>query len=61
MKRIYVCSVCGYEYDEVKGDTDNGIDVGTDFDDIPCKWTCPVCAADKQEFELVEMPDDDEL
>ena len=25
----YVCSVCGYIYDEVMGDPDNGIEAGT--------------------------------
>jgi|SRR5208337_1418192 len=47
----YVCSVCGYVYDEVKGDPDNGIAPGTKFEDLPQTWTCPVCGADKSKFE----------
>ena len=31
----YVCSVCGYEYDEAAGDPDNGIAPGTKWVDIP--------------------------
>jgi len=47
----YVCSVCGYVYDPVKGDPDNGIAAGTKFEDLPESWTCPVCGADKSKFE----------
>jgi len=47
----YVCSVCGYVYDELKGDPDNGIAPGTKFEDVPQTWTCPVCGADKSKFE----------
>jgi flavin reductase (DIM6/NTAB) family NADH-FMN oxidoreductase RutF/rubredoxin len=47
----YVCSVCGYVYDPVKGDPDNGIALGTKFEDLPPSWTCPVCGADKSKFE----------
>jgi rubredoxin len=46
----YVCGVCGYEYDPVKGDPDNGVAKGTEFRDLPADWTCPVCGADKSEF-----------
>lgn len=46
----YVCSVCGYVYDPVKGDPDNGIALGTKFEDLPPSWTCPVCGADKSKF-----------
>jgi flavin reductase (DIM6/NTAB) family NADH-FMN oxidoreductase RutF/rubredoxin len=47
----YVCSVCGYVYDPVKGDPDNGVAPGTKFEDLPETWTCPVCGADKSKFE----------
>ena len=47
----YVCSVCGYVYDPVKGDPDSGIAPGTRFEDIPDSWICPVCGADKSKFE----------
>ena len=30
----YVCSVCGYIYDEVMGDPDNGIEAGTKWEDL---------------------------
>ena len=47
----YVCSICGYAYDPVKGDPDNGIAAGTKFEDLPDSWTCPICGADKSKFE----------
>jgi len=48
----YVCSVCGYVYDPEKGDTENGVAPGTRFEDIPDSWTCPVCGAEKDKFEM---------
>ncbi|AGW13452.1 rubredoxin [Megalodesulfovibrio gigas] len=48
---IYVCTVCGYEYDPAKGDPDSGIKPGTKFEDLPDDWACPVCGASKDAFE----------
>ena len=31
----YVCTVCGYVYDEETGDPDNGIAPGTLWKDVP--------------------------
>jgi rubredoxin-NAD+ reductase len=47
----YVCSVCGWEYDEEVGDPDNGIDPGTEFEDLPDDFECPLCGAGKEDFE----------
>jgi flavin reductase (DIM6/NTAB) family NADH-FMN oxidoreductase RutF/rubredoxin len=47
----YVCKVCGYVYDPVKGDPDNGITPGTPFEALPDTWNCPICNAPKSEFE----------
>jgi rubredoxin len=42
----YVCTVCGYIYDE---------DVeGTKFDELPEDWTCPLCNLGKDVFEVEE-------
>ena len=48
------CTVCGYIYDPKEGDPDGGIEPGTSFDDLPDDWACPVCGAEKSEFERVE-------
>ncbi|MDD4773275.1 MAG: rubredoxin [Eubacteriales bacterium] len=37
----YVCTVCGYVYDEADGL----------WKDLPDDWVCPVCGAAKSEFE----------
>lgn len=42
----YVCSICGYVYDEKRGEPHRGIKPGTIFDDLPDDYTCPVCAID---------------
>lgn len=47
----YVCSVCGYVYDPVKGDPDGDIEAGTSFKDLPDDWICPICGATKTAFE----------
>lgn len=47
----YVCSVCGYVYDPVNGDPDNGIAPGTAWADVPEDFVCPVCGVGKDLFE----------
>ncbi|MBN1038357.1 rubredoxin [Clostridium botulinum] len=47
----YVCTVCGYIYDEAVGDPDNGVASGTKFRDIPENWVCPLCGVPKSDFE----------
>jgi rubredoxin len=47
------CSVCGYIYEDEKGDPDNGIKPGTKFADLPAAWVCPVCGAPKDMFQKV--------
>ena len=47
----HICSVCQYEYDPEIGDPDNGIEPGTAFTDLPDDWVCPVCGAEKSDFE----------
>ena len=46
----YVCSVCGYVYEEAKGLPDSGIPAGTLWDKLPQTWVCPLCAAGKEAF-----------
>jgi rubredoxin len=49
----YKCSVCGWVYDPVIGDTDGGIAPGTPFEKLPDGWKCPVCGAGKADFVKV--------
>lgn len=48
------CIVCGWVYDEAKGDPDSGLAPGTKWDDIPEDWLCPDCGVGKEDFELIE-------
>ena len=47
----YVCTVCGYVYDEATGVPDNGIAPGTKWEDVPDDFTCPPCGVGKEDFE----------
>ena len=47
----YVCTVCGYIYDEAAVDPDNGVEPGTKWEDVPEDWVCPVCGVGKDQFE----------
>lgn len=49
--RKYQCQVCGYIYDPEKGDPTAKIKAETDFPELPADWICPVCSADKDQFE----------
>ena len=42
----YTCGVCGYVYDEEAE--------GAAFSDLPDDWSCPICDAEKAEFEAEE-------
>ena len=46
----YVCSVCGYIYDEAAGDPDNGYAAGTKWEDLPEDFVCPLCGVGKDQF-----------
>lgn len=50
----YVCEICGYEYDEKIGDTDNGIAPGTKWEALPADWVCPLCGVGKEQFSAVQ-------
>jgi len=50
IKMKYVCSVCGYVYDEAAGDSNNGIVAGTKWDDLPEDFVCPLCGVGKDMF-----------
>ncbi len=50
----YVCTVCGYVYDEEKGDPDNGIASGTPWEEVDEDFLCPLCGVGKDQFEEME-------
>lgn len=50
----YVCTICGYVYDQAQGDPDNDVAPGTAWADVPEDWVCPICGAGKDDFEKEE-------
>ena len=50
----YVCTACGFVYDEEVGDPDNGIAPGTKFEDLPDTYMCPWCGQGNEVFEKQE-------
>ncbi|HDR73325.1 MAG TPA: rubredoxin [Methanoculleus sp.] len=48
----YRCKVCGYIYDEARGEPRHGIPKGTKFTDLPDDYVCPVCGLDTKITEL---------
>ncbi len=47
----YICTICGYVYDEAAGDPDNGVAPGTPWENVPEDWTCPDCGVGKEDFQ----------
>ena len=55
--KTYVCTVCGYGYDEEKGIPEAGIAPGTRWEELPEDWVCPLCGAAKRDFrERTDAP-----
>ncbi|MBA6413618.1 FAD-dependent oxidoreductase [Parahaliea sp. F7430] len=55
------CIVCGLIYDEKEGWPDDGIAPGTKWEDVPEDWLCPDCGVGKEDFELLEEEEVDEV
>ena len=50
----YVCEICGWVYDEKRGNAEMDIEPGTKFEDLPDDFECPLCGVKKEDFEAVE-------
>jgi rubredoxin len=50
----YLCIPCGYVYDPKEGDPISGVEPGTEFEDLPDDWVCPMCGAGKEMFEPID-------
>ncbi len=48
---IYVCTVCGWEYDEAVGYPEGEIAANTGFELLPEDFVCPLCGVGKEMFE----------
>lgn len=52
---IYMCTVCGWLYDEAKGVPEAGIPPGTRWEDVPEAFLCPECGETKEDFERIDV------
>ena len=50
----YVCTVCGWEFDEEIGDPKHGTAVPMKFEDLPDDFQCPLCGVGKEMFSHSE-------
>ena len=48
------CIICGWMYDEEKGDPENGVPAGTLWADVPDAWLCPDCGVGKDDFQILD-------
>jgi rubredoxin len=46
----WTCMYCGYVYEPDAGHPESGIAPGTQWENIPEDWCCPMCSADKPDF-----------
>ena len=53
--RRWRCQICGWIYDEERGDSAAGLAPGTRWRDVPDDWVCPDCSAAKVDFVMVEL------
>jgi rubredoxin len=51
----FICNLCGYCYLPREGDPESGESPDTIFDDLPEDWVCPMCSAEKENFEALEV------
>jgi rubredoxin len=50
------CKVCWHVYDPAQGDEVWQIPAGTAWSELPSHWSCPNCAATKDDF--LALPDE---
>ena len=51
----YICTICGYIYDEAAGIPMSEISPGTTWESLPSEWVCPLCGASKSQFRKQEV------
>jgi rubredoxin len=52
--RRWMCTICGWIYDEAVGDPEHGLAPGTRWEDFPFNWRCPDCGVDQSDFDEIE-------
>lgn len=52
--RMFICTLCGWLYEEDRGLPDEDIPPGTRWEDLPDDFVCPECGAGKDQFRELE-------
>ena len=50
---LYQCKHCLTVYDPLVGDPTNGVPTGTDFNDLPANYECPLCESTLEDFKMI--------
>jgi len=53
--RMFLCTICGWLYEESRGLPDDDIPPGTRWEDLPDDFVCPECGAGKEWFRELKM------
>lgn len=53
----YSCELCGFIYDEERGDPQKGIEPGTPFTQLPEDYECACCGYKKEAFNPLRIGD----
>jgi rubredoxin len=51
---MWRCTICGYIYDPETGNSNQNVEPGTPFEELPPAWVCPICGVPREEFEEIE-------
>lgn len=51
----YLCTLCGWIYEEAEGLPEAGVPRGTRWEDVPEDFICPECGQGKEAFEPLEL------
>ena len=54
-RSVYMCTICGWLYDEADGLPQAGIPPGTRWEDVPEDFICPECSEGKDIFEKIDI------
>lgn len=52
--RMFICTICGWLYEEDRGLPEEDIPPGTRWEDLPDDFVCPECGAGKDQFRELE-------
>lgn len=55
--RMFMCTICGWLYEEDRGVPEEDIPAGTRWEEVPEDFVCPECGAGKEWFQELRIGD----